>query len=382
MIPYGRQDITDEDISAVVNVLRSDWLTQGPNIPVFEKLVANDVGAKHALATSSATTALHLACLSLGIGVGDLVWTSPITFVASSNCALYCGASVDFVDIDPLTRNICIAELGRKLELAKKKNKLPKAVVVVHFAGAPAEMKSIKELSEIYGFSIIEDASHAIGAKYQGQKVGGSQYSDCTVYSFHPVKIITTGEGGMLLTNSDKINRMSSELRSHGITRDVSQFENGEDGGWYYEQQSLGSNYRITDIQAALGSSQYKRVEQYVEQRNSLANKYHSLLADLPLQLPTVAKGDLSAWHLYTICLNEPKDRRRVFDTMKSSGIGVNVHYIPVHTQPYYKKMGFKESDFPNAMKYYNSTITIPIFPTMTEEMQSEVVRSLRSALR
>ncbi|NJJ58721.1 UDP-4-amino-4,6-dideoxy-N-acetyl-beta-L-altrosamine transaminase [Pseudomonas sp. B14(2022)] len=385
MIPYGRQDITQADIDAVVGVLQSDFLTQGPMVPRFEQQVAQHVGATHALAVNSATSALHIACLALGLGPGDRLWTSPVTFVASANCGLYCGAQVDFVDIDPRTYNLCPQALSRKLEQAEQEGTLPKVVVAVHLCGQPCDMQAIHALAKRYGFKVIEDASHAIGGKYQGEFIGNGKYSDITVFSFHPVKIITTAEGGMALTNdADLANRMVL-LRSHGITRDPDQMTHESDGPWYYQQIDLGFNYRMTELQAALGVSQMERLDQYIARRHQLAERYDDLLASLPVTTPWQHADSYSGLHLYVIRLQLEKiakTHRQVFESLREQGIGVNLHYIPVHTQPYYADMGFKPEDFPGAQNYYREAISIPMFQTMSNEQQDQVVAALVRALQ
>ena len=385
MIPYGRQDITQADIDAVVGVLQSDFLTQGPMVPRFEQQVAQHVGATHALAVNSATSALHIACLALGLGPGDRLWTSPVTFVASANCGLYCGAQVDFVDIDPRTYNLCPQALSRKLEQAEQEGTLPKVVVAVHLCGQPCDMQAIHALAKRYGFKVIEDASHAIGGKYQGEFIGNGKYSDITVFSFHPVKIITTAEGGMALTNdSDLANRMAL-LRSHGITRDPDQMTHESDGPWYYQQIDLGFNYRMTELQAALGVSQMERLDQYIARRHQLAERYDDLLASLPVTTPWQHADSYSGLHLYVIRLQLEKiakTHRQVFESLREQGIGVNLHYIPVHTQPYYADMGFKPEDFPGAQNYYREAISIPMFQTMSNEQQDQVVAAIVRALQ
>lgn len=383
MIPYGRQDITQADIDAVVAVLQSDYLTQGPLVPQFEQAVAAHVGAKHALAVNSATSALHIACLALGLGPDDWLWTSPITFVASANCALYCGAQVDFVDIDPRTYNLCPRALEEKLIAAEKTGKLPKVLVAVHLCGQPCDMAAIHSLGERYGFKIIEDASHAIGGKYKGEFIGNCRYSDITVFSFHPVKIITTAEGGMALTNSPELANKMALLRSHGITRDPAQMTHEPDGPWYYQQVDLGFNYRMTELQAALGVSQMVRLNQYVARRHELAVRYNQLLADLPVTRPWQHPDSYSGLHLYVIRLQFDKiskTHRQVFESLREQGIGVNLHYIPVHMQPYYQRMGFKAGDFPQAERYYGEAISLPMFQTMSEAQQDKVVQAFRGA--
>ncbi len=384
MIPYGRQDITETDITAVVDVLRSDFLTQGPAVPRFEKSVAEYCGTKHAVAANSATSALHMACLALGLGPGDCLWTSPITFVASANCGLYCGASVDFVDIDPSTYNLCPQALEAKLVEADKKGCLPKVVIPVHIAGQPCDMQAINVLAQKYGFHIIEDASHAIGGKYKGEPIGNCRYSDITVFSFHPVKIITTAEGGMALTNSDELASSLELLRSHGITRDPSQMTHDSDGPWYYQQIALGYNYRLTDLQAALGLSQMERLDDFIARRHKIAARYDDILADFPVTLPRQHSESYSALHLYVIRLQLDKIETSyltVFETMRGQGIGINLHYIPVYTQPYYQTMGFKVGDFPEADQYYSEAISIPMYPTLTIEQQNTVVDVLKMGL-
>ncbi|VVM43074.1 MULTISPECIES: UDP-4-amino-4,6-dideoxy-N-acetyl-beta-L-altrosamine transaminase [Pseudomonas] len=384
MIPYGRQEITQTDIDAVVGVLQSDFLTQGPMVPRFEQSVAQHVGANHALAVNSATSALHIACLALGLGPGDRLWTTPITFVASANCALYCGAEVDFVDIDPRTYNLCPQALAYKLEQAERDGMLPKVVVPVHLCGQPCDMQAIHALSQRYGFKIIEDASHAIGGKYKGEFIGNCRYSDITVFSFHPVKIITTAEGGMALTNDDELANKLALLRSHGITRDPSQMTHEADGPWYYQQIDLGFNYRMTELQAALGVTQMERLDRFVARRHQLARRYDDLLSSLPIITPWQHPDAYSGLHLYVIRLQLDqiqKTHREVFEALRELGIGVNLHYIPVHTQPHYERMGFKADDFPQAHSYYCEAISIPMFQTMTDEQQDEVIAALRKSV-
>lgn len=383
-IPYGKQNISQADIDAVVDVLNSDFLTQGPQVPAFEKSVAQLVGAKHALAVNSATSALHIACLALGLGKGDLLWTSPITFVASSNCALYCGADVDFVDVDSQTYNMSITALKLKLEQAKKENKLPKIVVPVHLCGQPCDMAKIYALSQEYGFKIIEDASHAIGGKYHDVYVGAGQYSDITIFSFHPVKIVTTAEGGMALTNDAQLAQKMELLRSHGVTRNQDLMSKEPEGPWYYQQVDLGFNYRMTELQAALGVSQMHRLEQFVAKRHDIAKVYNQILQDLPVVLPYQLPETYSGLHLYVIRLklNEiSKTRKEVFEQLREKGIGVNVHYIPVHTQPYYENLGFKQGDFPEAESYYASAISLPMYPDLTQEQIEYIYQTLKEVL-
>lgn len=385
MIPYGRQDITETDIDMVVSVLRSDFLTQGPVVPKFEEIVSNYCGSQHALAVNSATSALHIACLSLGLGPGDWLWTSPITFVASANCGLYCGAKVDFVDIDPDSYNLCPRALQRKLVVSKANGCLPKVVVVVHLCGQPCNMAAIHSLSQQYGFKIIEDASHAIGGKYKGEFIGNCKFSDITVFSFHPVKIITTAEGGMALTNNSALAKKMDLLRSHGITRDVEQMTHSSDGPWYYQQIELGFNYRMTELQAALGVSQMTRIDSYVARRHELAARYNDLLSALPIICPWQDTDSYSGLHLFVIRLELTKlnkTHREVFNSLRELGIGVNLHYIPVHSQPYFQSMGFKDGDYPEAEKYYSEAISLPIFQTMSNSQQDSVVKALFRSLQ
>lgn len=385
MIPYGRHDITQDDVDAVVEVLRSDFLTQGPMVPRFEQTVANHVGAKHAVAVNSATSALHIACLALGLGSGDILWTSPVTFVASANCGLYCGAKVDFVDIDPRTYNMSPAALQVKLEEAERTGCLPKIVIPVHLCGQPCDMAAIHALSQRYGFKIIEDASHAIGGKYRDEFIGSCRYSDITIFSFHPVKIVTTAEGGMALTNSDSLASKMELLRSHGITRDADRMTRETDGAWYYQQIDLGFNYRMTELQAALGVSQMDRLDHYVARRHQLAARYDQLLREAPVKLPWQHPDGYSGLHLYVIRLDETRTaigRRQAFDALRASGIGVNVHYIPVHTQPYYQAQGFSPEDFPESLRYYETAISLPLFQTMTEWQQDQVVLAIVDILK
>lgn len=380
MIPYGRQDINQADIEAVIAVLQSDFLTQGPMVPMFEKTIADYCRVNFAVATNSATSALHIACLALRLGPGDYLWTSPNTFVASANCGLYCGAGIDFVDIDPLTYCMSADALEQKLIDANKQNKLPKIVIPVHFAGQSCDMKRIHKLSQQYGFKIIEDASHAIGGRYLDEPIGNCKYSDITVFSFHPVKIITTGEGGLTTTNHAELAEKMNLLRSHGISRDPQQMTQKSDGEWYYQQIDLGFNYRMTDMQAALGVSQMKRLDEFVAYRHTLKNRYDELLEELPIIKPYQSADSNSALHLYPIQLELEKldkTHQEIFHELRKSEIGVNIHYIPVHTQPYYQNMGFKMGDFPNAESYYSRAISIPIFYGLTFEEQKQIVKSL-----
>jgi UDP-4-amino-4,6-dideoxy-N-acetyl-beta-L-altrosamine transaminase len=383
-IPYGRQEITQADVDAVVAVLQSDYLTQGPVVPKFEGAVATYCRAKHAIAANSATSALHIACLALGLGPGDWLWTSPITFVASANCALYCGANVDFVDIDPRTYNMCPLSLASKLELADREGRLPKVVIPVHLSGQPCDMQAIHTLAQRYGFKVIEDASHAVGGKYQGEPIGNCHYSDIAVFSFHPVKIITTAEGGMCLTNDACLASKMAIFRSHGITRDIAQMTHEADGPWYYQQIELGFNYRMTEMQAALGVSQMRRLDDYVARRHQLAHRYDVLLAEFPVTTPWQHPDGYSGLHLYPIRLQLDKISKthlQVFESLRAQGVGVNLHYIPVHTQPYYARMGFKPEDFPQAQAYYSEAISLPMYQTLTDSQQSIVVSALSNAL-
>jgi UDP-4-amino-4,6-dideoxy-N-acetyl-beta-L-altrosamine transaminase len=385
VIPYGRQDVTREDIEAVVAVLHSDYLTQGPVVPRFEKAVAEYCGVDHAIAVNSATSGLHIACLALGLGPGDILWTTPVTFVASANCALYCGADVDFVDIDPATFNMCVGALEEKLVRAERHGKLPKIVVPVHLCGQSCDMAKIHRLSETYGFKVIEDASHAIGGRYRDQSVGTCEFSDATVFSFHPVKIITTGEGGMVLTKDAELAARMALLRSHGITRDPQSMSRAPDGPWYYEQVVLGFNYRMTDIQAALGLSQLARVDAYVTQRNTLAARYGKLLEGVDVVSQHCPERVYSSFHLYVVRVPEKAagtEHKRVFEELRRNDIGVNLHYIPVHLQPYYARRGHSPGDFPNAEQYYKEAMTLPLYPALSSAQQEQVAVTLQSVLR
>jgi UDP-4-amino-4,6-dideoxy-N-acetyl-beta-L-altrosamine transaminase len=379
-IPYARQSLDEADIAAVVAVLRSDWLTQGPVGVRFERALAAHANVAHALATNSATAALHLACLALGLGPGDRLWTSPNTFVASANCARYCGAEVDFVDIDPRTYNLSAEALAEKLAAAERSGTLPKIVVAVHFAGQSCDMRALHALAQRYGFSIIEDASHAVGGRYLDAPIGNCRYSDITVFSFHPVKIITSGEGGAALTNDAALYARMALLRSHGVTRDPALLETAAPGDWYYEQQALGFNYRLTDIQAALGLSQLARLEQFIARRRAIAAHYDSLLADLAVVTPWQQPDTASAWHLYPVCVT-PESRREIFGWLRRAGIEVNVHYLPVYRQPYYRALGFREGYCPNAERYYAAALSLPMFPALADEDVVRVAQTLRTAL-
>ena len=384
-IPYGRQSISEDDIAAVEAVLRSDWLTQGPTIARFEKAVADYAGARFACAVNSATAALHLACRALGLGPGDTLWTVPNTFVASANAARYCGAAVDFVDIDPATYNLSVSALTEKLERAASEGRLPKAVMPVHFGGQSCDMREVAVLARRYGFRVIEDASHAIGGDYLGRKVGACDYSDIAVFSFHPVKVITTGEGGMLLCADASLHRAADLLRSHGVTRDVAAMDQAPDGAWYYQQVDLGFNYRMTDMQAALGLSQMQRIDAFIARRRAIARRYDEALAALPLGLPGRSALADSAWHLYVIQVDAArcgKSRKTVFDHLRSAGIQVNVHYIPVHLQPYYRRLGFRSGQFPVAEHYYSQAISLPLYAGLSEAQQTRVIDEVANALR
>ncbi|MDA8709154.1 UDP-4-amino-4,6-dideoxy-N-acetyl-beta-L-altrosamine transaminase [Gammaproteobacteria bacterium] len=383
MIPYGKQDITQNDIDAVLKVLKSDFLTQGPVVPDFENKIANHVGADHSIAFNSATSALHAACLALDLGPGDWLWTSPISFVASANCGLYCGAKIDFIDINPQTFNICPLELEKKLIIAKKLNNLPKVLVLVHMCGHPSDLEEISALAKKYNVRLIEDASHAVGAKYKNQSIGSCFYSDITIFSFHPVKIITTGEGGMALTNIPELAEKMMLLRTHGITRDINKMSQN-DGPWYYQQISLGFNYRMTDIQAALGITQCERLDSYVTKRNEIANFYNKALSSLPVKTPVIQEHSYSSYHLYIIRLNLKAIRSShhdVFVNLRELGIGVNLHYIPIHLHPYYQNLGFQKGDFPNAEIFYSEAISLPMFPIISDDSIQEVVNKLELSL-
>jgi UDP-4-amino-4,6-dideoxy-N-acetyl-beta-L-altrosamine transaminase len=380
-IPYSRQEVTEADIAAVTSVLRSDYLTQGPQVPAFELAMAERHRVGHAVAVANATQALHIACLALGVGPGSRVWTSPNSFVASANCALYCGATVDFVDIDPITRNLSVESLRAKLRVAAACKALPHVLIPVDFGGLPADLREMRQLADEFGFAILEDASHATGATYLGSPVG-SQWADATVFSFHAVKIITTAEGGMVTTPNPELASRLQALRSHGITRDRQLMQTPPEGEWVYEQQSLGFNARMTELQAALGLSQLRRIDDMRSRRAALAARYRELMADLPLGLPHEPGDRNSAWHLYPVTLETRSlNRAEVFATMRSAGVGVNVHYIPIHTQPFYRGLGFKQGDFPEAERYYSKAITLPLHPCLTFEDQEKVVAALRHAL-
>lgn len=383
-IPYSCQQINDDDIAAVVKALRSEFLTQGPTLPAFEQAFAERHGVAHAIAVSNATAGLHIACLALGVGPGDLVWTSPNSFLASANCARYCGADVDFVDIDPGTRNMSDVALAAKLEQAAVAGRLPKVLIPVDFAGLPADLREMRSLADRYGFKILEDASHATGASYLGEPVG-SRWADICVFSFHAVKVVTTAEGGLLTTQDAQLAERLRLLRSHGVTRDPLQMHVRPEGPWVYEQILLGHNMRMTDLQAALGLSQMKRLELMHAARRRLADRYDSLLSTLPLRLPARQGDRLSAWHLYAVEIDSKRcavSRAELFEAMRAAGIGVNVHYMPIHIQPYYQSLGFRAGDFPLAEAYYAQAISLPLFPALSDEQQDRVVHVLSSTLR
>jgi len=384
MISYGKQDINQCDIDSVIDVLKSDFLTQGPKVPLFEKTVSSYCRANYGVAVNSATSALHIACLALELGKGDSLWTSPNSFVASANCGLYCGAEVNFVDINPKTYNLCAIDLEKRLVQAKKDNNLPKILIAVHFAGQSCDMKKIYSLGQEYGFKIIEDASHAIGGKYLDNPIGCCQYSDITIFSFHPVKIITTAEGGMATTNSIELAEKMRLLRSHGITRDKNLMTKDPEGDWYYQQVELGFNYRMNELQAALGISQMQRLDEFVTKRHILKERYDFLLADLPVIKPFQDKNNYSALHLYPIKIDlnrVNKKREQVFDELRKRGVGVNVHYIPIHTQPYFQQLGFKDGEFFNSENYYESALTLPLYAEMSFQDQDKVIKSIVESL-
>ena len=378
MIPYGRQNISANDIEAVKDVLQSDFLTQGPLVPLFENKICDYTGAKYGVATNSATSSLHIACMALGVGKGDIVWTSPISFVASSNCALYCGASVDFVDVESDSANLSVTSLKQKLIKAKEEKKLPKVVIPVHLSGNPCDMEEIYNMSLEYGFKIIEDASHAIGGTYKGDKIGNCKFSDICIFSFHPVKIITTGEGGIALTNDISLSAVMQRYRSHGITRDINEMSKKPDGPWYYEQIDLGYNYRMTDIQAALGLSQLKMIDNFIAERNEIVKLYYSILQEDDIILPSISSNRYSAFHLFIIRIKSFKNKNQIklFESLRSNGIMVNLHYIPIYRHPYYAKMGYKPADFPESELYYKEAMSLPIYPGL-DKNQIEYICNL-----
>ncbi len=383
MIPYGKQDISQQDIDAVINVLKSDWLTQGPQVPLFEKALADKCQASFAIAANSATSALHIANLALGVGQGDIVWTSPITFVATANSALYCGAKVDFVDIDLNSGNMSVSALQVKLQWAKQHNCLPKVVIPVHLAGQSCYMKAINQLANEYDFAIIEDASHAVGGQYQNSPVGCCQFSDITIFSFHPVKIITSAEGGMALTNNIELAESMKLFRSHGITSQTDKMTEESHGPWYYQQIELGFNYRMTDIQAALGLSQLARIDEFIEKRNELAKTYDEAFANTAITSLISANDCLSAYHLYLILLPEAdtQKHKQAIIALREQGICAHVHYIPVHLQPYYQQLGFKLGDFPKAEQYYQQVISLPLYPNLSSDDQQHIIEQVKKLI-
>ncbi|ABO23188.1 UDP-4-amino-4, 6-dideoxy-N-acetyl-beta-L-altrosamine transaminase [Shewanella loihica] len=381
MIPYGRQDISSSDLETLKQVLLSDFLTQGPQVPLFESNICKATDASFAVAGNSATSMLHLACLALGVKEGDLVWTSPITFVASANCARYCGADVDFIDVDAHTANLSIDALAMKLVAAEKAGRLPKVIIPVHMAGHSCDMQALSELVRPYGIKIIEDAAHAIGGRYQGRPIGCCEYSDICVFSFHPVKIITTGEGGVATTNDPALAKTIASLRSHGISKLPQELTRPEEGDWYYEQDTLGFNYRMTDLQAGLGNSQIQRLQEFVKRRNELVQRYHLFLSALDIEFIRPSEQCLSAYHLFIIRLPKELDRKLVFNAMRAAGIGVHVHYIPVYLQPYYTGLGFNQGHCPEAESYYASCLTLPLYPTLTDSEQDYVIETLAAVL-
>jgi UDP-4-amino-4,6-dideoxy-N-acetyl-beta-L-altrosamine transaminase len=380
MIPYGRQDISQADIDSVIGVLKSEFLTQGPKVPLFEKVVSNYCDVEYGVAVNSATSALHIACLALELGKGDWLWTSSNSFVASANCGLFCGAKVDFIDIDKKTYNISIVELEKKLAQAKLKNKLPKIIIPVHFAGQSCDMKKIYSLSKEYGFKVIEDASHAIGGKYLDSPIGNCKYSDISVFSFHPVKIITTAEGGLAVTNDEELAERMRLFRSHGITRDPSLMSKISEGDWHYQQIYLGFNYRMTELQAALGISQMQRIDEFISKRHILYKRYNEFLQNSAIIKPFQLPECYSSLHLYPIQIDD-KSRKYVFNELRGAGIGVNVHYIPIHTQPYYKNIGFKEGDFPNSEAYYGRTISLPLYQGLEFKLQNKIIDTINKIM-
>lgn len=381
MIPYGKHLVDEDDIDAVVDVLRNQFLTQGQVVPQFEQALCEYTKAKHCVAVNSATSGLHVACLAADVGQGDLVWTVPNSFVASANCALYCGASVDFVDINPTTRNIDIDSLERKLIQAQRRNRLPKALIVVHFSGLSCDMQRIRELTQKHAIIVIEDAAHGLGGSYQQTKIGSCVYSDLTVLSFHPVKSITSAEGGAVLTNHKAMFERLLLFAKHGVTKDVAQYQGDSHGPWYYQQLALGYNYRLSDLHAALGLSQLKKLDVFIQRRAGIANKYDLALADLPLKLPSVEPHSHSAWHLYMVELTE-HSRQEIYQQLHAKGVGVNVHYIPIHLQPYYQQLGFKQGDFPASEYFYQHALTLPLFASMTDKEQNKVIDTLIEVLK
>ncbi len=379
MIPYGKHHLEADDIAAVVDVLENQFLTQGQQVPLFEQALVDYTGASHCVAVNSGTSALHIACLAAELGTDDWLWTSPISFVASANCGLYCGAHIDFVDIDPVTRNICPNALADKLATAKQQDKLPKILVVVHFAGLSCEMQRIKQLADQYGVWLIEDAAHGLGGHYQGAAIGSCAYSHMTCLSFHPVKSITTAEGGAVTTNDAYLAKQLALYAKHGVTRDSELMVGESEGPWYYQQVALGYNYRLSDLQAALGISQLKKLSRFIQKRTELAEVYTQAFANTALKLPVVTDGNASAWHIYMI--EVPHSRREIFARLQEKGIGVNVHYIPIHLQPYYRQLGFEPGNFPHAEQFYAGAITLPLYPDLTAEQQAYVIDCVKEAI-
>jgi UDP-4-amino-4,6-dideoxy-N-acetyl-beta-L-altrosamine transaminase len=380
MIPYGKHLVNEDDVDAVVEVLRNQFLTQGTVVPKFEQALCEYTGANHCVAVNSATSGLHVACLAAGVAVGDSVWTVPNSFVASANCALYCGATIDFVDIDPFTRNIDISALETKLQHAATQNRLPKALIVVHFSGLSCEMQTIQKLTQLYSIVLIEDAAHGLGGSYQQSKIGSCVYSDMSVLSFHPVKSITSAEGGAVLTNQSQLYQKLQLFAKHGVTKDPSQYQGESHGPWYYQQLELGYNYRLSDLHAALGLSQLSKLDVFIQKRSRLAKVYDNALADLPLKLPVEEPQFKSAWHLYMVELIQ-HDRQHVYQQLHDKGVGVNVHYIPIHLQPYYQQLGFKQGDFPVSEHFYQNALTLPLFPSLTDIEQAKVIAVLHEVL-
>ena len=380
MIPYGKHLVDEDDVDAVVDVLRNQFLTQGKVVPQFEQALCDYTGAKYCVAVNSATSGLHVACLAAGVGTGDIVWTVPNSFVASANCALYCGASIDFVDIDPTTRNIDVAALATKLQQAANQNRLPKVLIVVHFSGLSCDMQSIRSLTQKYSIVLIEDAAHGLGGSYQHSKIGSCVYSDMAVLSFHPVKSITSAEGGAVLTNQNQFHEKLKLFAKHGVTKDSEQYQGESHGPWYYQQLELGYNYRLSDMQAALGLSQLKKLDSFMQRRAEIAKIYDEALVNLPLKLPVVDSQSQSAWHLYMVELTL-HDRQDIYQQLHAKGVGVNVHYIPIHLQPYYQQLGFKQGDFPVSEHFYQHALTLPLFPSLTDVEQTKVIETLREVL-
>lgn len=381
MIPYGKHLVDEDDIDAVVEVLRNQFLTQGQVVPQFEKALCDYTGAKHCVAVNSATSGLHVACLAAGVGQGDLVWTVPNSFVASANCALYCGAQVDFVDINPSTRNIDLDALDNKLQAAAEQNRLPKVLIVVHFSGLSCDMQRIQALTQAYSVILIEDAAHGLGGSHRGAKIGSCVHSDMAVLSFHPVKSITSAEGGAVLTNQSQLLQKMQLFAKHGVTKDAALYLGESHGPWYYQQLELGYNYRLSDMQAALGLSQLTKLDSFIQRRAEIAKVYDQALAHLPLKLPLVEPESQSAWHLYMVELTQ-HNRQSIYQQLHAKGVAVNVHYIPIHLQPYYQRLGFKEGDFPQSEHFYQNALTLPLFPSLSEKEQATVIQALEEVLQ